>query len=79
MRGSVRILNRIMTVTGQGLEYGAVQRHAEILMKDTCFDESSKGVVTLGTASTSDGGQSYELGNMEGKVYLERWRREATT
>ncbi len=29
--GAVRVLNRIVTVTYNGLEYGADQRHAEIL------------------------------------------------
>ncbi len=38
----MRILNRIVTVTDQGLEYEADRRHAEILMKDMCIDEGSK-------------------------------------
>ena len=42
-------------MTDQGLQYEADQRHAEILMKDMCVDESSKGVVTPGVVSTSDG------------------------
>ncbi len=54
--GSVRILNRIVTVTDQGWEHED-QRHAEILMKDMCIDECSKGVVTSGVVSASAGGQ----------------------
>ncbi len=46
--GSVWILNRTVTVTVQGSEYEADQRHAEILMKDVCIDQSSNGVVTSG-------------------------------
>ncbi len=44
-----------MTVTDLGLEREADQRRAEILMKDMCIDESSKGV-TPGVVSTSEGG-----------------------
>ena len=40
--GAVRILNRIAAVTDQGLEHKVDRRHGEILMKDTCIDESSK-------------------------------------
>ncbi len=41
--GSVRIVNRVVSVKDQGLECEAGQRHAEILMRDMCIDESSKG------------------------------------
>ncbi len=44
----MRILNRIVTVTENGLEYEADRRHAEILKRDMGIDESSKGVVTPG-------------------------------
>ncbi len=50
---SATILNRIVTVTDQGLEYEADQRNAELLMKDVCFDESSKGVATPGSLTTN--------------------------
>ncbi len=56
----MRIFNIIVTVTDQGLECEADQRHAEILMKDMRSDESSEGVVTPGVVSTSGGGQSCE-------------------
>ena len=48
--GAVWILNRIVTVTENGLEYEADQRHAEILMKDMGVDENCKGVVTPGVS-----------------------------
>ncbi len=49
-----------MTVTENGLEYEADQRHAEILMRDMGIDESSKGVVTPGV-SIAQGGQTGEI------------------
>ncbi len=72
---SMTILNRIPTVTDQGLEYEADQRHAEISMKDICIDESSKGVVTPGVVSTSEGGKAEKEKHdrMEEKVCSERW------
>jgi hypothetical protein len=42
----VRILNKIVTVTENGLEYEANQRHMAILMKDMGIDEGSNGVST---------------------------------
>ncbi len=56
----MRILNRIVTVTNQGLKREADQRRAEILMKDMCVDESSKGVVTPGVVSTGEGVRACE-------------------
>ncbi len=50
----------IVMVTDQGLEYEADQRHAEILPKDMCADDSSKGVVTPGVVSTDEGAQGHE-------------------
>jgi hypothetical protein len=57
--GAVRILNRIVTMTKNGLEYEADRRHAEFLMRDMGIDESSKGVVTPGV-SAAEGGQTGE-------------------
>ncbi len=54
--GSVRILNRIATVTDHRLEHEVDRRHAEILVKDTRTVESSIGVVTLGVVSTGEVG-----------------------
>ncbi len=50
--GALRILNRIVTVTENGLEYEADQRHGEILMRDMGVDESSKGVATPVVSTT---------------------------
>ncbi len=36
--GAARVLNRIVAVTEDGLEYEADQRHAEILMSDKGID-----------------------------------------
>ncbi len=55
----MRILNRIATVTENGLEYGADQRHAVILMRDVGTDGGRRGVVTPGV-SASEGGQAGE-------------------
>ncbi len=67
----MRILNQIVTVTDQGLEYEADQGHAEILMKDICIDESSTGAVTPGVANTSEGRQGCEGGRSSAF-----WRRK---
>ncbi len=40
--GAVRILSRIATVTENGLEYEADQRHAEISMSDMGIDEGRR-------------------------------------
>ena len=58
--GALRILNRIVTVTENGLEYEADQRHAEILMRDMGVDENCKGVVTPGV-TVSEGGHTGEV------------------
>ena len=58
--GAVRILNRIVTVTENGLEYEADQRRAEILMREKGVDEGCEGVVTPGV-STTEGGQAGEV------------------
>ncbi len=55
----MRIRNRIVTVTENGLEHESRQRHAEILMRGMGIDDGSKEVVTPG-ASTSDGAQAQE-------------------
>ncbi len=55
----MRIPNRIATVTENGLEYEASQRHPEILMRDMGVDEGSKGVATPGVR-TSEGGRLQE-------------------
>jgi hypothetical protein len=56
----VRILNRVVTVTDEGLEHEADQRHAEILMRDMGIEVGSKGAVTPGVVFTGEGAQFYE-------------------
>ncbi len=64
--GAVRILSRIATVTGNGLEHESGQRHAEILMRHMGIDEGSQGVATPGV-STSEGEASSRISS--------RWRK----
>ncbi len=69
-------------MTDQGLEREADYRHAEILMKDTCIDESSKGAATPGVLRVRGGGGKTEKekhDRMEETGCSERWLREATT
>ncbi len=54
--GAVTISNRIATVTENGLEHEADQRHAVILMRDMGLDEGRSGAVTPGVSAT-EGGQ----------------------
>ncbi len=48
-------MNRIATVTDQGLEYEAGPRHAEILIKVAFVDGSSDGEVIPRVVSTGEG------------------------
>ena len=43
---SIRILNRVVTWTEEGIEYEADQRHAEIIVKSLGMQSDSKGVAT---------------------------------
>jgi len=45
----MRILNRIVTWTNEGIEYEPDQRHAEIIIKMMGLDKSEKSVITPGT------------------------------
>ena len=72
--GSVRILNRVVAVARDGLEYEADQRHAEIIMRDLWLGIGSKSVVTPGT-STVEGG----MFRRRSKERAEQWRRGGTT
>ena len=45
---SVRILNRIVNWTANGIEYESDQRHAEIIVKQMGILANSKSVVTPG-------------------------------
>ncbi len=70
--GSVRILNRVVILTDQGLEHEADQRHAQIFMKDMSIDESSKGVATPEVVSTSKDGAKLRRRSSA------TWRRKCT-
>ena len=50
---SVRILNRVVTVTDEGIEYEADQRHSEIIVRELGLDSKSKTVVTPGIKDSS--------------------------
>ena len=52
----VRVVNRILTWTTRGVDYGADPRHAELVMKDLGLDQA-KGVTTPGT---KEGGRTKE-------------------
>ncbi len=50
-------MNRIATVTENGLAYEADQRQAEISMTDMGIDDGSKGVGTPGVRIGEEGGR----------------------
>ena len=51
---SVRILNRIVEWTTEGLMYEADQRHVEVITREAGIIEGSKAMVTLGTKEVGD-------------------------
>jgi len=51
---SIRILNRVVTWTADGIQYEADQRHAEILINEMGFETSTKSVVAPGVKMSSD-------------------------
>ena len=48
----IRILNRVIEWTDQGIEYEADQRHAEAIVRDTGLEVSAKTATTPGVKST---------------------------
>jgi hypothetical protein len=68
---SVRILNRIVTYTENGIEYEADQRHAEIIGKQMGLVTGSKGVATPGikTKFTEGADELRELPPPEASKY----------
>ncbi len=52
-------MNRVAAEIENELVYEAVQRHAEVLMRDVGIDEGRKGLTTPGV-STTEGGQARE-------------------
>ena len=51
---SIRILNRVVEWTDQGIKYEADQRHAEIIIKQLGLNDRSKPVVTPGSKETGE-------------------------
>ena len=64
--GPVRILNRIVTSTRDGIEYEADQRHAKIIVREAGLEESSREVVTPGI---NEGEDCSEEGEVDEKLY----------
>jgi hypothetical protein len=51
----VRVLNRIITWTGEGIQYEADQRHSEIIIRQLGLQEASNSVVTPGFRINGEG------------------------
>jgi len=66
---SVRILNRIITWTDQGIEYESDQRHAEIIVKQMGLLANAKGVMTPGIRRKKEEIDETELGQRESSIY----------
>ena len=68
---SVRILNRIVTWTPEGIECESDQRHAEIIVKQMGLEPGSKAVATpalrMKIDEVKDGNE--ELGNDQATVF----------
>ena len=58
---SVRILNRIVTVTDEGLEYEADQRHAELIEREMNIQANSKSVTTPGVKEEESDGKEKDF------------------
>ena len=54
---SIKILNRVMEWTSEGIMYEPDQRHAELLVRDLGLNEKSKSVVTPGIKTKSEKGK----------------------
>ena len=50
---AIRILNRVIEWTSEGIEYEADQRHAEIIIRDVGLDSSVKTAITPGVKMTA--------------------------
>ena len=67
---SIRILNRIVEWTREGIRYEADQRHAELIVKEMGFQEGSKSVTTPGSKNEKeDEGGEEEMDNQESTRY----------
>ncbi len=58
--GAVRVLNRVVSSTKEGIEYEVDQRHAEIIVRDVGLTENSKGASTPGVNDESGTGKEGE-------------------
>jgi len=65
---AVRILNRIVTWTNEGIRYEADQRHAEIIVRQLGLTEESNSAVTPGIRGNNEG-DDRRLGNKEASQY----------
>ena len=65
---AVRVLNRIVTWTNEGIQYEADQRHAEIIVRQLGLNESSNSVVTPGVKDNGDEDER-KLDNKEASQY----------
>ena len=66
---SIRILNRVVTWTEEGIEYEGDQRHVEICMKELKLCEDSKEVTTPGEKSQKKNQSREVLGRDESKKF----------
>jgi hypothetical protein len=64
----VRILNRIVTWTNEGIRHEADQRHAEIIVRELGLNESSNSVVTPGVKDNNEGTER-KMDNKEASLY----------
>ena len=65
---SVRILNRIVTWTEEGIRYEADQRHVEIIIRQLGLKDNSNGLSTPGNKIDAQEGQQ-ALSNREASQY----------
>merc|ERR1711911_187427 len=65
----IRILNRVVQWTDEGIEYEADQRHAEIIVKALGLGEESKGVVTPGHKREAKPEDERELAPKDATAY----------
>lgn len=67
---SIRILNRLVTWTKEGIEYESGQRHAEIIIRHMGLKPDSKSVNTPGIRTRDEGEEQLkELGPKETSLY----------
>lgn len=66
----VRILNRVITWTDQGILYEADQRHTDLILKDLGLQPGSKGLSTPGERiKVGEPGDEEELGDKEATMH----------